>query len=175
MSATAVPLTTISGAAKVKLFAGLAALLLAGGALAYFGTAKLVRDSLPASALLEHNAKEEGVQVTASGLQYKVLREGKGPKPTSRDIVLVNYEGKLSDGRIFDSSYQRRQPAAFPLRGLIPGWTEGIQLMPTGSKYRFWIPPELGYGAEGAGDGIIPPNSMLIFDVELLEIAPAGE
>src|SRR3546814_2875021 len=100
-------------------------------------------------------AEAEGVQVTSSGLQYKVLGEGEGPRPTARDIVLVHYEGRLTDGTVFDSSYQRRQPAAFPLRGLIPGWTEGIQLMPTGSKYRFWIPPELGYGAEGAGDGII--------------------
>src|SRR3546814_14604142 len=94
-------------------------------------------------------------------MQYKVLGEGEGPRPTARDIVLVHYEGRLTDGTVFDSSYQRRQPAAFPLRGLIPGWTEGIQLMPTGSKYRFWIPPELGSGAEGAGDGIIPPNSLL--------------
>lgn len=172
MSVTAVPLSTISSASKAKLFAGLAALVLAGGVLAYAGTEKLVKASLPASAFLERNAEAEGVQVTSSGLQYKVLGEGDGPRPTARDIVLVHYEGRLTDGTVFDSSYQRRQPAAFPLRGLIPGWTEGIQLMPTGSKYRFWIPPELGYGAEGAGDGIIPPNSLLIFDVELLEIAP---
>ena len=88
--------------------------------------------------------------------------------------MLVQYEGRLTNGTVFDSSYQRRQPAAFPLQGLIPGWTEGIQLMPVGSKFRFWIPPELGYGAEGAGDGVIPPNAVLEFDVELLEIAPQG-
>src|SRR3546814_12009987 len=91
---------------------------------------------------------------------------------SARDIVLVHYEGRLTDGTVFDSSYQRRQPAAFPLRGLIPGWTEGIQLMPTGSKYRFWIPPELGSGAEGAGDGIITPHPLLSSDVALTEIAP---
>lgn len=174
MSVTAVPLSTISNGSKVKLFAGLAALLLAGVALAYAGTEKLVSASLPASAFLEKNAHKHGVITTASGLQYQILRPGNGRKPSPRDVVLVQYEGRLSDGTIFDSSYQRRQPAAFPLQGLIPGWTEGIQLMPVGSKFRFWIPPELGYGTEGAGDGVIPPNSLLVFDVELLEIAPTS-
>ncbi len=173
MSVTAVPLTTISRGSKIKLFAAIAALGLSGAALAWTGTEKLVRASLPASAFLEKNAKVHGVITTPSGLQYQVLREGQGAKPTAHDVVLVQYEGRLSDGTVFDSSYQRRQPAAFPLQGLIPGWTEGIQLMPVGSKFRFWIPPQLGYGAEGAGDGVIPPNSLLEFDVELLEIAPA--
>src|SRR3546814_17095983 len=100
---------------------------------AYAGTEKLVKASLPASAFLEKNAEAEGVQVTSSGLQYKVLGEGEGPRPTARDIVLVHYEGRLTDGTVFDSSYQRRQHAAFPLRGLPPGWTEGIQLRQTGS------------------------------------------
>ena len=174
MSVTAVPLTSITRASKVKLFAGVAALMLAGAGLAWAGTEKLVRESLPASAYLEKNARAHGVVTTASGLQYKVLRQGNGPRPTARAIVLVQYEGRLTNGTVFDSSYQRRQPAAFPLQGLIPGWTEGIQLMPVGSKFRFWIPPELGYGPEGAGDGVIPPNAVLEFDVELLEIAPQG-
>lgn len=175
MSVTAVPLSTISRGSKIKLFAGAVALAVIGAGLAWAGTEKLVRASLPASAFLEKNAKAKGVQTTASGLQYQVLREGDGRKPGPSDVVLVQYEGRLSDGTVFDSSYQRRQPAAFPLQGLIPGWTEGIQLMPVGSKFRFWIPPELGYGAEGAGDGVIPPNALLEFDVELLEIAPAPD
>lgn len=171
-SVTAVPLTTISKASKVKLFAGLAAVLLAGGGLAWAGTEKLVKASLPASSFLERNAKARGVETTESGLQYKVLRASEGAKPTASDVVLVHYEGRLADGTVFDSSYQRRQPAAFPLQGLIPGWTEGIQLMSVGSRYRLWVPPQLGYGPDGAGDGVIPPDSVLEFDVELLEIAP---
>lgn len=172
MSVTAVPLTTISTGSKIKLAAGAAALVLAGAALAWAGTEKLVRASLPATAFLEKNAKANGVLTTPSGLQYKILRAGNGPKPMVSDVVLVQYEGRLSDGTVFDSSYERRQPAAFPLQGLIPGWTEGIQLMPVGSKFRFWIPPQLAYGEQGAGDGVIPPNALLEFDVELLEIAP---
>lgn len=118
---------------------------------------------------LEDNAKKEGVTTTPSGLQYEVLLEGNGPKPagaTSR--VTVHYEGKLTNGNVFDSSYKRNQPATFGLNQVIAGWTEGVQLMSQGSKYRFYIPSELGYGARGSG-GSIPPNSTLIFDVELLE------
>lgn len=173
MSVTAVPLTTISSGSKAKLVLGALALALVAATLAWAGTEQIVRRSLPAAEFLARNGKADGVVTTASGLQYKVIRQGNGRKPGPSDVVLVNYEGKLRDGTVFDSSYQRRQPAAFPLQGLIPGWTEGIQLMPVGSKYRFWLPPELGYGAEGAGDGVIPPNAVLEFDVELLEIAPA--
>lgn len=117
---------------------------------------------------LEENGKRAEVTTTASGLQYEVLQEGNGQKPsgaTSR--VTVHYEGRLISGQIFDSSYRRNQPATFGLNQVITGWTEGVQLMPKGSKYRFFIPSELGYGARGAGS--IPPNSTLIFDVELLE------
>mgnify|MGYP001413875344 FL=1 len=135
----------------------LAVLLVGMGALAWAGTQKF---AVPAN-----------MQTTASGLMYEVIREGDGEKPTAADVVLVHYEGRLLDGTVFDSSYQRGQPAAFPLQGLIPGWEEGIQLMPKGSKYRFRVPPQLAYGAEGAG-GVIPPNATLEFDVELLEIAP---
>lgn len=136
----------------------LIALLLVGmGALAWAGTERF---AVPAN-----------MQTTASGLMYEVIREGTGEKPTATDVVLVHYEGRLLDGTVFDSSYQRGEPAAFPLQGLIPGWTEGIQLMPKGSKYHFRVPPELAYGAQGAG-GVIPPNATLEFDVELLEIAP---
>jgi FKBP-type peptidyl-prolyl cis-trans isomerase FklB len=117
---------------------------------------------------LEENGARAEVTTTASGLQYEVLQEGNGPKPsgpTSR--VTVHYEGKLINGQIFDSSYRRNQPATFGLNQVISGWTEGVQLMPQGSKYRFFIPSELGYGTRGAGS--IPPNSTLIFDVELLQ------
>ncbi|HXC51367.1 MAG TPA: FKBP-type peptidyl-prolyl cis-trans isomerase [Candidatus Limnocylindrales bacterium] len=114
--------------------------------------------------------KETGkVITTASGLKYEVLTEGSGPKPSATDSVTVNYKGTLTDGTVFDSSYDRGQPATFPLNRVIKGWTEGVQLMSVGSKYRFTIPPELGYGAAGAG-GKIPPNATLVFDVELLKI-----
>ena len=115
-------------------------------------------------------AKETGkVTTTVSGLQYEVLTEGTGPKPSATDNVTVHYKGTLTDGTVFDSSYDRGQPATFPLNRVIPGWTEGVQLMSVGSKYKLTIPPNLGYGAAGAG-GKIPPNSTLIFEVELIKI-----
>ncbi|MBR0295804.1 MAG: FKBP-type peptidyl-prolyl cis-trans isomerase [Paludibacteraceae bacterium] len=114
---------------------------------------------------LAENALKQGVKVTESGLQYEVLRMGKGPKPTAESTVKVDYEGKLIDGTVFDSSYERGEPIEFPLNGVIKGWTEGLQLMPVGSKFRFYIPQELGYGGQNAGS--IPPYSTLIFDVEL--------
>lgn len=120
---------------------------------------------------LADNGKKPGVTTTATGLQYNVLRQGSGPKPARDDLVLVHYEGKLVDGTVFDSSYSRGQPAAFPLDQVIPGWTEGVQLMPVGSKYHFVVPPQLGYGAKGAG-GVIPPGAVLQFDVELLAVKP---
>ena len=118
---------------------------------------------------LAENSLREGVQVTESGLQYEVLVEGKGPKPTAEQTVKVHYEGTLIDGTIFDSSYQRGEPIEFPLNGVIKGWTEGLQLMSVGSKYKLYIPYQLGYGERGAG-GSIPPYSALIFTVELLDI-----
>jgi FKBP-type peptidyl-prolyl cis-trans isomerase len=106
---------------------------------------------------------------TASGLQYEILAEGAGPKPTAIDTVTVHYKGMLTSGKVFDSSYDRGSPISFPLNGVIKGWTEGLQLMSVGAKYRLTIPANLGYGAAGAG-GVIPPNATLIFEVELLKI-----
>ena len=118
---------------------------------------------------LTANAKKEGVKTTASGLQYQVLAQGSGPRPDRHQKVRVHYTGRLIDGKVFDSSVQRGEPAEFGLTQVIAGWTEGLQLMPAGSKYRFFIPPELAYGDRGA-PGAIPPGAALIFDVELLEI-----
>ncbi len=120
-------------------------------------------------AFLEENKKREGVVVLPSGLQYEVLREGDGAKPTAANKVTCHYHGTLIDGKVFDSSVQRNQPATFPLSAVITGWTEGVQLMPQGSKFRFFIPPHLGYGDRQVGSDI-GPNSTLIFDVELLAI-----
>lgn len=117
---------------------------------------------------LAANAKKPGVVTTASGLQYEVLTQGKGPKPKPTDMVKVDYEGKLVDGSVFDSSIKRGEPATFQLSQVIPGWTEALQLMPVGSKYRITIPPALAYGENGAGP--IPGNSVLIFEVNLLGI-----
>ena len=120
-------------------------------------------------AYLAENAKKEGVKVTASGLQYEVIKEGSGKKPAATDTVSVHYEGTLINGQVFDSSIRRGQPVEFPLNRVIPGWTEGVQLMSVGSKYRFVIPSNLAYGEHGAG-GAIGPNETLIFEVELLDI-----
>ena len=118
---------------------------------------------------LVDNAKRDGVTTTASGLQYEVLTEAIGQKPVATDSVRCHYEGRLIDGTVFDSSYQRGEPTSFPLQGVIKGWTEGLQLMSLGSKFRFFIPYTLAYGAQGAG-GAIPPYAALVFDVELLGI-----
>lgn len=117
----------------------------------------------------EENKAKDGVKVTDSGLQYEVISEGDGPKPAATDTVSVHYVGTLLNGKEFDSSVARGQPAEFPLNGVIPGWTEGLQLMNTGSKYRFVIPSALAYGERGAGADI-GPGETLIFEVELLEI-----
>lgn len=118
---------------------------------------------------LAENAKKDGVKVTASGLQYVVIKEGTGKQPKATDSVKCHYEGFLTDGTMFDSSLQRGEPATFPLNGVIAGWTEGLQLMKEGAKYRFFIPYNLGYGEAGAA-GAIPPYAALIFDVELIEV-----
>ena len=121
---------------------------------------------------LKENTKKEGTIVTASGLQYQVLTEGTGPKPGPTDMVTVHYVGTLIDGTEFDSSYKRGEPAKFPLNRVIPGWTEGLQLMSKGAKYKFFLPSNLGYGEGGQG-AAIGPNAVLVFEVELLEFEPA--
>src|ERR1051326_4405138 len=120
---------------------------------------------------LEENKKKDGVKTTASGLQYKVIKEGSGPSPKETDTVVTNYRGTLIDGTEFDSSYKRNEPATFPVNRVIKGWTEALQMMKPGSKYQLFIPPSLGYGERGAGQ-LIGPNATLIFDVELLSIKP---
>ena len=130
--------------------------------------AKAAKNKEEGIAFLEANKAKPGVQVTASGLQYEIVRPGNGAKPVAADVVSVHYKGTLLDGTVFDSSYDRGQPAEFGLGQVIPGWSEGVALMPVGSKYTFWIPAELGYGE--AGTGPIPANSMLTFEVELLDI-----
>lgn len=121
---------------------------------------------------LADNAKKEGVKSTPSGLQYLVLTEGSGPKPKATDTVKVDYVGTLLDGSKFDSSIDRGQPATFQVDQVIPGWSEAVQLMSVGAKYRVWIPGDLAYGAEGAG-GQLPPNSTLVFEISLLGIEPS--
>ncbi len=118
---------------------------------------------------LQNNAGKPGVITTKSGLQYEVLKEGNGKKPKATDKVRCHYEGTLINGEVFDSSYKRNEPAVFGLNQVIAGWTEGVQLMQEGAKYRFYIPYLLGYGESGAG-GMIPPYATLIFDVELIEV-----
>jgi FKBP-type peptidyl-prolyl cis-trans isomerase FkpA/FKBP-type peptidyl-prolyl cis-trans isomerase FklB len=125
-------------------------------------------------AFLEANKSKEGVITTESGLQYKVLTEGSGAKPTTTDKVKVHYTGKLLDGTVFDSSVERGEPVTFNVTGVIAGWTEVLQIMPVGSKYQVWIPSELAYGSQGAGQQI-KPNSTLEFEVELLEIVKDEE
>lgn len=118
---------------------------------------------------LAENAKKPGVKTTSSGLQYKVLRDAEGQKPSQYGEVEVHYKGSLIDGTVFDSSYDRGEPISFLLAQVIPGWSEGVQLMPVGAKYEFYIPFELGYGPKGI-EGTIPPYATLIFEVELLRI-----
>lgn len=128
---------------------------------------KLAREA--GEKFLEENGKKEGVHTTASGLQYVIEKEGTGKSPSATDNVTVHYTGRLLDGKVFDSSVARGEPATFPLNRVIPGWTEGLQLMKEGGKFVFFIPSDLAYGAQGAGRDI-PPHSTLIFEVELIKV-----
>lgn len=169
---TAVPLRPIPRRSLVLLWVGIGLLAAVGAGVAWCGTSSQVAMAQPAGEYMAANGKKAGVITTPSGLQYQILKEGTGPKPGPNDTVLVEYDGKLANGESFDSSARQGGPAALPVAGgMIPGWGEGLQLMPQGSKYRFWMPPELAFGERGAADKI-PPNAVAIFDVELLAIAP---
>lgn len=169
---TAVPLRPIKKGSLTRLWLGIALVAAIGVSTALVGTSRQVAMAEPAEAFLARNATKDGVVTTASGLQYKVLEAAAGPKPQASDMVLVEYDGKLASGETFDSSTRHGGPATLPVGGLIPGWVEGLQLMNSGSKVRFWIPPQLGYGEQGAGNGVIPPNALLVFDVKLVGIVP---
>ena len=133
------------------------------------GEERLKNVKAEGEAFLAENAKKEGIVTLPSGLQYQVLQEGNGKSPKATDQVKCHYEGTLINGKVFDSSYRRGEPATFPLNGVIAGWTEGLQLMKEGAKYRFFIPFNLAYGTRGAGQDI-PPYATLIFDVELVQV-----
>ena len=133
------------------------------------GEERLKNVKAEGEAFLAENAKKEGIVTLPSGLQYQVLQEGNGKSPKATDQVKCHHEGTLINGKVFDSSYRRGEPATFPLNGVIAGWTEGLQLMKEGAKYRFFIPFNLAYGTRGAGQDI-PPYATLIFDVELIEV-----
>jgi FKBP-type peptidyl-prolyl cis-trans isomerase FkpA len=138
-------------------------------AIAESRTKKIASNLAVEQKFLETNKAKKGIVTTASGLQYEVIKEGAGAKPKVTDTVKVDYVGTLTSGKEFDSSIKRKEPAVFPLEGVIPGWTEGIQLMSVGSKYKFFIPSALAYGDRGAG-AVIEPNSTLVFEVDLLSI-----
>jgi FKBP-type peptidyl-prolyl cis-trans isomerase FkpA len=175
MSITAVPIPPVKRGYLVWLWIGIAAAVLVAGLLAWKGTAAVIADTGSNAQFLSYNAGQAGVVQTPSGLQYRVLETGKGgPTPTDSDLVLVNYSGKLRDGRLFDES---RQPTPMSPKQVVPGFAEAIKLMPKGAKYRFWIKPELAYGAEAkvdpqSGQEAIPADSLLIFDVEMVDFVP---
>jgi hypothetical protein len=152
MTVTAVPIRPIRKGSVLKLWLALAVLSVGAAGLAWAGTASQVYTK------------------TASGLQYQVVKEGDGPSPTTSDVVLVHYTGRLQDGTVFDSSVGK-QPVPLPVTGVIPGFTEGLQLMKKGGTYRLRIPPQLAYGEKGAG-GVIPPNATLDFEIQLLDMMP---
>jgi len=131
-----------------------------------------VENKKAGEAFLAANKTKQGVVTLPSGLQYKIIKEGTGPKPTAEDTVLCHYRGTLADGTEFDSSYKRGEPLKIPVGGVIKGWTEAIQLMPVGSKWQLFIPSDLGYGDRGAPGSPIGPNSTLVFEVELISIEP---
>lgn len=168
MSITAVPLRPIGKGSLTKLWIGVAAIVLAAGGLAWAGQRGVAPSG---AAFLTDNAGEEGVITTESGLQYKVLEEGQGASPTASDVALVGYKGTLTDGTVFDQNEQ----TAMPVDGVVPGFSEGLQKMKRGGRYRLWIPPQLGYGDKVPEGGPIPANSVLVFDVNLIDFKSRAE
>jgi FKBP-type peptidyl-prolyl cis-trans isomerase FkpA len=170
MSVTTVPIQPIKKGSLRRYWLGIALLAAVGGTLAYVGTQPIVHRYAGNDDFLKTNGKESGVLTTGSGLQYKVVKDGEGKPPTDDDVVLVKYKGTLRDGKVFDENPQ----AAFPVSGVVPGFSEGLKLMKRGGSYRLWISSNLGYGPEDqknpqTGEVGIPGNSLLIFDVDLLE------
>ena len=168
MSVTAVPIQPIARRKLVWLWLGVLAAIAIAVGLAFAGTASTIAAKGTPEQFLAWNANQPGVKTTDSGLQYRVLEEGEGAKPTDADVVLVNYKGELRDGTVFDQN--ERSP--FPVAQVVPGFSEGLKLMKKGGKVRLWIPPALGY--KDAETGPIPANSVLIFDVELIDFIPAA-
>lgn len=170
MSVTAVPLQPTPRRVIVTLLVGLALLAAAGAVLAWAGT----RDKN--AEFFSSNGRQDGVVTTASGVQYKVLEAGQGPKPTDADHVFITYKGELLTGEVFDES---QQPVDFPVQGVVPGFAEALKLMPRGSRLTVWIPPQLGYGAEArkdpTGKTVIPENSVLKFDIGMLGFLPEAQ
>lgn len=164
MSVTTVPIQPIKKGSLTKLWLGLAMIIAIGLALAFFGTQDAVTNGASNEQFLAANAAEDGVETTASGLQYKVIKPGEGLSPTASDTALVKYEGRLRDGTVFDANEQ----TPMPVGGVVPGFSEALQLMQKGGEYRIWIPSELAYG-EASPSPNLPPSSLLIFDVTLMD------
>jgi len=170
MSVTTVPIQPIKKGALTKMWLGLAVAVLVAVGLAWVGTADAVLNGASNEQFLAGNMSEDGVVTTESGLQYKILKPGEGASPTVTDTALVKYEGRLRDGPIFDSNEQ----APMPVGGVVPGFSEALQLMQKGGEYRIWIPSELGYG-EASPSETLPANSILIFDITLLDFITAEQ
>ena len=176
MSATTVPIPSTSRSALAKYWIGIAAILLAGIGLAYWGTAEVREKYEGNDSFLAEVDSEEGVTATKTGLRFKTLRAGEGKSPTDDDIALIAYKGTLRDGTVFDENEQ----APMPVAGVVPGFSEALKKMQKGGKYKIWIPPELGYGPEDqvnpqTGEVGLPGNSVLIFDVEMLDFKSQKE
>ncbi len=170
MSVTTVPIRPIKKGSLAKLWIGLGLILLVAAGLAYAGTQNAVETGATNAQWLAGNADEDGVITTASGLQYKVLKPGEGASPNATDTALVKYEGRLRDGSVFDANEQ----TPMPVGGVVPGFSEALQLMQKGGEYRIWIPSELGYGEQSPGPDL-PANSILIFDVTLIDFISAEQ
>ncbi len=170
MSVTTVPIRPIKKGSLTKLWIGLALVLVVAAALAYVGTQNAVETGASNEQFLASNGDEDGVVTTESGLQYKVLKPGEGPSPTATDTALVKYRGTTRDGNVFDENEQ----TPMPVGGVVPGFSEALQLMQRGGEYRIWIPSELGYGEQSPGPEL-PANSILIFDVTLLDFISAEQ
>ena len=168
MSVTAVPLQPTRRSNLVLLWLGIVVAIVIAVLLAFYGTAEAVATKGTNAQFLAWNAHQPGVKTTADGLEYRLLKAGDGKDhPTDQDVALINYIGKLRDGSTFDAS---KQPTPLPVAGSIKGFSEGLKLMTKGARYRFWVKPELGYGSQGAGP--IPPDSVLVFDVDLVDFLP---